>query len=90
MATRKRVRYTFDIHFLDQVEKEAFQQRLKNTRELLTPAGRPPLDNLSLINTLFDFVEAGHSISHPTPVISDCSAVKSFMSNSGKYCTVGK
>ncbi len=80
-SSRKRVRYTFDIHFLDQMEKEAFQQRLKNIRELLTPAGRPPLDNLSLINTLFDSVE-GHSISHPTP---DCSAVKSFMSNSGKY-----
>ncbi len=51
-SSRKRVRYTFDIYFLDQVEKEAFQQRLKNIRELLTPAGRPPLDNLSLINTL--------------------------------------
>ncbi len=75
------MRYTFDIHFLDQV---AFQQRLKNIRELLTPAGKPPLDNLSLINTLFDSVE-GHSISHPTPVISYCSAMKSFMSNSGKY-----
>ena len=67
--------------------KYVFVNLNKNIRELLTPAGRPPLDNLNLINTLFDSVEAGHSISHPTPVISDCSAVKSFMSNSGKYCT---
>ena len=38
-SPRKCVRYTFDVHFITLEEKEVFQQRLKNVRELLTPSG---------------------------------------------------
>ena len=51
MATsRKRVRYTFDVHFLTTEEKDAFVQRLNNVRRLLTSAGSPLLDNFSLMS----------------------------------------
>ena len=76
-GSRKRVRYTYDVHFVNQEEKEAFLQRLKNVRQLLTPAGCPSLDNCSLFNALCDAVEG---VSQPT-------STKSFMLNSGKYCT---
>ena len=80
--SRKRVRFTFDMNFVSLEEKEAFQQRLKNVRQLLTPAGAPSLDNTSLFNALCDAVEAG---SCPTPNSGNAGPVtKSFMSNSGK------
>ena len=79
-SSRKRVRYTFDVHFGNLEEKEAFLQRLQSVRQLLTPAGSPSLDNCSLFNALCDAVEG-------TPQPSDPSAepsTKSFMRNSGK------
>lgn len=89
--TRKRVRYTLDVHFVNQEEKEVFLQRLKNVRQLLTPAGSPPLDNFSLLNRLCDSVEinSGSQSYHQTSdTTSTGPTVKSFMSNSGKHCTV--
>ena len=46
-STRKRVRYTFDVHFLTTEEKDVFVQRLNNVRRLLKSAGSPLLDNFS-------------------------------------------
>ena len=83
-GSRKRVRYTFDVHFVNQEEKEAFLQRLKNVRQLLTPAGCPSLDNCSLFNALCDAVEG---VSQPTSDPNTGASTKSFMRNSGKYCT---
>ena len=63
-SSRKRVRFTFDMSFVS--HEEDFQQRLKNVRKLLTPAGAPSLDNTSLFNALCDAVEAGsHQTSDP-------------------------
>ena len=42
--SRKRVRYTFDVHFGSQEEKVAFVCRLKRVRELLSPEDGPPLE----------------------------------------------
>ena len=87
MATsRKRVRYTLDVHFLTTEEKDVFVQRLNNVRRLLTPAGSPLLDNFSLMSAFCDAVE-GDSSSSQTSASSVCPTVKSFMSNSGKHCT---
>ena len=85
-SSRKRVRFTFDMKFVSHEEKEAFLQRLKNVRQLLTPEGAPSLDNTSLFNALCDAAEAG---SHPTSDPHDgnagpASTMMSFMRNSGK------
>ena len=42
--SRKRVRYTFDVHFGSQEEKAAFVCRLKRVRELPSPEDDPPLE----------------------------------------------
>ena len=42
--SRKRVRYTFDVHFSSQEEKAVFVCRLKRVRELLSPEDGPPLE----------------------------------------------
>ena len=82
-SSRKRVRYTFDVHFVDQEEKKVFVERLKKGREQLSPPGSPSLDNFSVMNTLFSFVEADCG-SQPSPAASSATAVQSFMRNSGK------
>ena len=66
MATsRKRVRYTMDVHFVDEEEKQAFLGRLKHVRELLKPSGSPLLDNFSLLSTLCASVEGDPDYSQP-------------------------
>ena len=76
---------TLDLSFADQEEKDAFLQRLKNVRKLLTPAGAPLLENQNLVYALLDLAEAG---SHPTPDPHSANAgpaTRSFMRNSGKF-----
>ena len=55
--SRKRVRYTFDVHFCSQEEKAAFVCRLKRVRELLSPEDGPSLEwfssNAAQITTRF-------------------------------------
>ena len=83
MATsRKRIRYTFDVHFATHEEKEAFLTRLKNVRQLLTPEGCPSLDNCSVFNALCDTFEGVSPES--TPDTNTGASTKSFMQNSGK------
>ena len=76
-GSRKRVRYTLDVHFSSQEEKETFVRRLKSVRDLLTPAGCSPMDNHGLMSAMFDAVE-GCSIQDER-TDSNC-----FLSNSGK------
>ena len=77
-------RYSFDVHFVSEEEKEAFIARLKSVRQLLTPAESRPIDNCSLLNALFDVAE-GHA-SQPTSQneTSVPSGPKSFMRDNGK------
>ena len=79
--SRKRVRYTFDVHFGNTEEKEAFVGRLKAVRERLTPAGCPSLDNYRLICALLDAVEERPS---PSSGFSSEPATKSFLRSNGK------
>ena len=77
----KRVRYTFDVHFTSQDEKDAFLVKLKSVRQKLTPPGSPSLDNCSLFSVLCDAVLTD------APSTSDPAAEgssQSFMRNSGK------
>ena len=81
-VSRKRVRYTLDVHFSTQEEKETFVRRLKSVRELLTPAGCAPMDNHSLMSAMFDAVEGRlHSTSQSAQ--DERIDSKCFLSNSG-------
>ena len=84
MASRKRVRYTFDVHFGNAKEKEAFALRLQHVRELLTPGGSALLDNYGLICALFDAVDRPQSDSVSDSVVPP-GAVKSFMRSCGAF-----
>ena len=79
-SSRKRVRYTFDIHFGNAEEKEAFLHRLKAVRERLTPVGCPPLDNCRLMCALLDAFEE----TTPPSNFAAEPATKSFLPNNGK------
>ena len=76
------MRYTFDVHFASQEEKDAFLRRLKCVRQKLTLPGSPPLDNYSLFSILCDAVEAD---SPSTSAHADEASSKFFMSNSGEF-----
>ena len=76
------MRYTMDVHFVDEEEKQAFLGHLKHVRELLKPPGSPLLDNFSLLSTLCASVEGDPDHSHPPP--TPVTAIRSFMSNNGK------
>ena len=78
---RKRVRYTFDVHFTSLEEKEIFQRRLKGIRELLTPSGCPSIDNNALMNAFMGAIEAETSI---VTERNSSSVTKSFMRNGGR------
>ena len=82
-ACRKRVRYTLDVHFSSQEEKETFVRRVKSVRDLLTPAGHPHVDNHGLMSALFDAVEGISSRSIQNTGRTDTTC---FLSNSGKNC----
>ena len=81
-ASRRRIRYTLDVHFNTQEDKEAFLLRLKGVRERLSPVGCPPMDNHGLLSAMCDAVEESTSQSVQT---DEAITSSSFMSNSGKY-----
>ena len=88
MASRKRVRYTFDIHFDDKEEKDAFQARLKHIRDRLstTEKSSKTMDNRSFMNLCLDALESttsGVRNNHS----DDTMITKSFMRNSGQCNT---
>ena len=80
-SSRKRVRYTLDVHFSNLEEKEAFQTRLKNARELLTPSGCLPIDNISLMNALLEAVEKREPSQDTEPAETYS---RTFLRNSGE------
>ena len=81
-ASRRRIRYTLDVHFNTQEEKEAFLLRLKGVRERLSPVGCPPMDKHGLLSAMCDAVEEGTSQSQQT---DEAIGGTSFLTNSGKY-----
>ena len=81
-ASRRRIRYTLDVHFNTQEDKEAFLLRLKGVRERLSPVGCPQMDNHGLLSAMCDAVEESTSQSVQT---DEAITSSSFMSNSGEY-----
>ena len=54
-ATRKkRTRFTLDVYFGSEMEKEAFCTRLDAIRDLMTPPGSAKLNTRTLLLALFD------------------------------------
>ena len=82
-SSKKRVRFGFDMKFVNLEAKEAFVQRLEHVRQLMTPAGAPSLDNNSLFNVLCDLAEASHPTLDPHSA-NVGQSTSSFMRNSGK------
>ena len=56
MATsrKKRVRFTLDLNFTSDAEKDAFCGRLSAVRDQITPSGSHTLNNRELLSALFD------------------------------------
>ena len=79
-SSRKRIRYSFDIHFCSLEEKDSFLLKLKVARKKLTQEGSPLLDNYSLFSTLLD-----KEVADPTHHLAN-GPPHSVMKNSGNYC----
>lgn len=82
---RKRVRYTLELHFSGEEERDAFSKRLSAVRQLLSPTGAARVDNTALMSALFDAVEKT-SASSPTASAESSlsSSCSSFQRNSGE------
>ena len=83
-TSRKRVRYTFDVYFTNEEQKESFKERLKIVRRLLTPPGCMSLDNFGLMESMFDIVEREVQEENMDSTSSEEQHLKSFMRDSGK------
>ena len=84
MASRKHVRYNFDVTFGTQEEKDAFLDRLKTVRQLLTPPDCPTVDNNRLFKAMFDAVKENHQQEPSIGSNVNERSTKSFLHNNGK------
>lgn len=82
-ARKKRVRYTLDVHFSVEAEKDAFVRRLGAVRKLLSgDESMLSIDNYGLMSAMFDIVEG---IVSPDPSAgNERQNTQSFMRNCGK------
>ena len=82
-SRRKRVRYTFDIHFSAEAEKDAFVRRLSSVRALLSGReGISTMDNLGMMSAMFDMVEG---VVPPAPSAgNERQTTLSFLRSSGE------
>lgn len=82
-SKRKRVRYTLDIHFSVEAEKDAFIRRLSSVRTLLSSVeSQASIDNFGLLSAMFDIVEGAIP---PAPSAgNERQTTQSFMRNSGR------
>ena len=84
-SSRKRVRLSFDLHFTCEEQKQAFCNRISVVKTLLTPPGSRVIDNMSMLNALFDMVSSHDSLSpSPSPLTNPPPLTQSFLPNSGK------
>ena len=65
----KRVRYTIDVTFGSEQEKNEFAARLNVVRDLLTPRGSARLDNQTLMRALFDCAQAVVGLHYPSQAV---------------------
>ena len=77
------MRYTFDVHFGGEAEKDAFVRRLSNVRSLLSGGeGLAAMDNFGLMSAIFDIVEG--ALPPATSAGNERQTTQSFLRNSGK------
>lgn len=82
-SRRKRIRYTLDVHFGTDAEKDAFVRRLSSVRALLSgEESMAAIDNFGLMSAMFDIVE-GTVPPTPSAGISR-QTTQSFLRSSGK------
>ena len=84
-SRKKRVRFTIDINFAREADKEAFSERLKAVRDLLTPRGSQTLNNYELLLALFDQVGRDHSSAQSSHQPDKFPSSGSFLRNSGQF-----
>ena len=77
------MRYTLDVHFGVEAEKDAFIRRLNSVRTLLSgDESMASIDNFGLLSAMFDIVEG---VVPPPPMAgNERQTTMSFMRNSGK------
>ena len=79
---RKRIRYTLDIHFGLEAEKDVFLKRLSAVRDILSGGeSLASIDNFGLMSAMFDIVEGLGGIPSAG---NERQSVQSFMRDSGK------
>ena len=76
------MRFTLDVNFTSEAEKEAFCGRL-SVRDQLTPSGSQTLNNYELLLALFDL--AGKHSSTALPGSQRCRSSGSFLKNAGQF-----
>ena len=77
------MRFTLDVNFTSEAEKEAFCGRLSVVRDQLTPSGSQTLNNYELLLALFDL--AGKHSSTALPGSQRCRSSGSFLKNAGQF-----
>jgi len=85
MATRKkRVRFTMDINFTSEAEKDAFCSKLGEVRDKLTPRGST-LNNQEFLLALFELVGSTESTT-----LQHVPSSGTFLRNSGlcSFCYI--
>ena len=82
---KKRVRYTVDINFASEAEKDSFSIKLGEVRSKLTPRGSHSLSNKDLLLALFDLVGSTptESTGAPQQEHQQCPPGGTFLRNSG-------
>ena len=55
-SRKERVRFTLDLNFTSDAEKDAFCGRLSAVRDQITPSGSHTLNNCELLSALFDLL----------------------------------
>lgn len=81
-SRKKRVRFTMDVNFTSEAEKDAFCGRLSAVRDKLTPSGSQALNYYELLLALFDL--AGKHTPTSTLPSQQCRSSGSFLKNAGQ------
>ena len=83
-SRKKRVRFTMDVNFTSEAEKDAFCERLSAVRDKLTPSGSQTLNYYELFAGLQGFDLAGKHTPTSTLPSQQCRSSGSFLKNAGQ------
>ena len=83
---RSRIRWSYDVPFSNQEDKQAFQARFDAVRRLLDPTER--LDRHGVMCAMMDFVERSMPTRVPELLLERPADIQSFLKSSGKACNL--